>query len=189
MKLKTLVKLMLLTVIILFGAWIYHIRIGGNIHTVIEGELYRSAQPTPEQIEKYAEKYGIRTIINLRGRREKADWYHAEKKTATKLGIHHYDWAVSSTMMTPLSHMDHIMRLMKNAPKPILIHCYAGADRTSLGVGIYLYGIKHYSPENAKRKALSVYYGHFPFLWSETDAIGMSFDKFTKAERSQRGLK
>lgn len=189
MTLKTLIKLVILVAVILTCIWIYHIRIGGNIHTVIEGELYRSAQPTPEQIKKYHEKYGIKTIINLRGRREKADWYHEETKMSTKLGIDHYDWAVSSTMMTPLSHMDHILWLMKKAEKPILIHCYAGADRTSLGVALYLYGIKTYSPENAKNEAMSVFFGHFPFLWSETDAIGLSFDKFTKAERSRRGLK
>lgn len=40
----------------------------GNIHTVAQGEAFRSAQPSPQKLERYVQAHGIRTVINLRGR-------------------------------------------------------------------------------------------------------------------------
>ena len=187
--LKKLFSALFLLIVLAALYWAYQVYIGGNFHTVIDGELYRSAQPTAADIRKYQEKYGIKTIINMRGQRPGKDWYEDEIKTSTKLGIVHYDWAFSSTLKTPLTHMDHVMWLMKNAEKPILIHCMAGADRTGLGVAVYLYGIKNIPAKEAKNRALSVIYGYFPYLWSETDSIGESFDKFARADKKGRGLK
>lgn len=188
-----MIKKAILTLFLIFFTilliWGYNIYVAGNFHTVIEGELYRSAQPTPEQIKKYSEKYGIKTIINMRGRRPGKVWYEEEVKASTALGIQHYDWAFSSTLETPLSHMDHLLWIMKRAEKPILIHCMAGSDRTGMGVAIYMYGIKTWSPENSKAEGLKIRYGHFPYLWSKTTEIGRSFDKFTAANRKSRGLR
>src|SRR3954454_9519239 len=51
------------------------LHLGDNFHAVVPGELYRSAQPTPELITDYHVKYGIKTVINLRGENVGSDWY------------------------------------------------------------------------------------------------------------------
>jgi len=50
------------------GAYLAMLQLTGNFHTVIAGELYRSAQPSAADIAEYKQKAGIRTIVNLRGR-------------------------------------------------------------------------------------------------------------------------
>ncbi len=47
--------------------YLSYLQLSGNFHEVIAGEFYRSAQPTGAEIEGYAHRYGIKTIVNLRG--------------------------------------------------------------------------------------------------------------------------
>ncbi|MFD2031462.1 tyrosine-protein phosphatase [Ancylobacter dichloromethanicus] len=50
---------------------------------------------------------------------------------------------------------------MKDAKKPILIHCQAGADRSGLASALYLAAIKKNSAEAEAEAQLSIRYGHF----------------------------
>src|SRR5437762_10917744 len=61
--------------------------IGGNVHTVIPGKLYRGAQPTSASLRALSQSYGIRTIVNLRGSCNPQDWYVEEAQAAQELGI------------------------------------------------------------------------------------------------------
>lgn len=58
----------------------------GNMHTVIPGELYRSATLSPEQLSALIEKEVIRTIINLRGGETSHGWLRAEIAAAEARG-------------------------------------------------------------------------------------------------------
>src|SRR5262245_46726283 len=40
--------------------------VGPNFHTVLPGRVYRTAQPSPDRLERLVRGYGIRTVINLR---------------------------------------------------------------------------------------------------------------------------
>ena len=40
---------------------------GSNRHTVIPGRVYRSAQPSADDLREQIETVGIRTVLNLRG--------------------------------------------------------------------------------------------------------------------------
>ena len=72
------------------------LQITGNFHSVIPGELYRSAQPTPQKISKYHHQYNIKTVINLRGTNQEAQWYIDEIAEAKKLRISHIDFCMSA---------------------------------------------------------------------------------------------
>src|SRR5437870_5021947 len=50
--------------------WLSH-----NLHTVIPGRVYRSAQLSPDLLERVIGTYGIRTVINLRGCGDPSPWY------------------------------------------------------------------------------------------------------------------
>ena len=56
----------------------------GNFHTLVAGEVYRSAQPTAEAIAAYSKAYGIRTILNLRGEKPHERWYRDEVAAAAR---------------------------------------------------------------------------------------------------------
>lgn len=141
------------------GAYLGFLQLSGNFHTVIAGELYRSAQPTAGQIEDYAQNYGIRTIVNLRGASKDASWYTDEIATAQKLGIKHIDFRMVSSKGLTAEQADQLVALLKDAPKPILIHCQAGADRTGLASVIYSQRIAGVPTDKAEQQ-LSLYFGH-----------------------------
>lgn len=149
---------------ICLGGYAGFLQLSGNFHTVVEGELYRSAQPTPVQLEAYVRDHGIKTVINLRGP-SAGTWYHDEIETAKTLGVEHIDFKMSASEHFTPKRADQIIAIMAQAPKPILIHCQAGADRSGLVSAIYSYWIAGKS-EQASEGQLSFYFGHvgIPFL-------------------------
>lgn len=141
------------------GGYPLYLQLAGNFHTVIEGQLYRSAQPTPQQLERYVAKHGIKSIINLRSSGDKGTWYSAELATAGKLGVVHVDFPMSASKVLPPERADQLVALMASLPKPILIHCQAGSDRTGLASALYSNRIAGRDEEAAERQ-LSYYFGH-----------------------------
>jgi protein tyrosine/serine phosphatase len=141
------------------GGYIGYLKLVGNFHTVIEGQLYRSAQPTPSQLETYVREHGIKTVINLRGENSNADWYGAEIAATRDLGVEHIDFRMSATTEFTPQRASEIVAIMEAAPKPILIHCQGGSDRSGLVSALYSNRIAGVAAETAERQ-LSLYYGH-----------------------------
>jgi protein tyrosine/serine phosphatase len=142
------------------GVYLAVVLSDGNFHVVVPGELYRSAQPTPDEIADYAESYGIKTIINLRGTDTNAVWYRAEIAESDKLGIAHIDFRMSPKRELTEPQAAALIALLKHAKKPILVHCANGADRTSLASALYLAAVDH-DGEEAAENQISLWYGHF----------------------------
>jgi undecaprenyl-diphosphatase len=103
-----------------------------NFHEVTTGEVYRSAQLSPGTLKSKVETHGIRTVVSLRRPRPKESWYRNEKQAAAELGIGHHDIAMDLTFSPRIDHLLELRDLLEGAPKPLLVHCRAGADRTGL---------------------------------------------------------
>ena len=103
-----------------------------NVHEVIPGEIYRSAQLSTGTLENVVEQHGIKTVLSLRRPKPGKSWYINEKATAGSLGIEHYDIALDLTFSPRIDHLLELRDLLEGAPKPLLVHCRAGADRTGL---------------------------------------------------------
>ena len=155
--------------------WSSYFFIYGNFHKV-DKDVYRSAQLFSFNMPYYLEKHQIKSILNLRGVSTKK-WYKDEISISKEHHITHYDYAIGDRKIASMKEMNTIINLIKNAPKPLLIHCKAGADRTSLAVALYKYNIKH---ENNAKEAISIIYGHFPWFGSKTIAMDKSFEKYIK---------
>lgn len=145
--------------VLLLAAYLGFLQVSGNFHTVIAGELYRSAQPTAAQIEDYARRYGIQTIVNLRGASDNASWYFEEVAAAKRLGINHMDFRMRASKQLTAAEADALVAMLKDAPKPILIHCRGGADRTGLASVLYSQRIAGI-PTGRAEQQLSLYFGH-----------------------------
>jgi protein tyrosine/serine phosphatase len=170
-----LVGLLLLTVIILSG-WVLGVRASGNVHEVEPGQLYRSAQLSGCSLNEVIDHYGIRTVINLRGRNPDAIWYRDETAITTRKGITHIDIGMSSSKEPDAATINQLIEAFKSAPKPILIHCEAGADRSGLASAIFELVIAH-RPASVAEEQLSFYYGHFPWFTSKTGAMDNAFER------------
>ncbi len=62
------------------------LRLSGNFHTVVPDQFYRSSQLSPTALEGYVQRYGVKTIINLRGAEPNKKWYRDEKQVADASG-------------------------------------------------------------------------------------------------------
>ena len=158
---------LVLVPLVAFGVFILFLHLSGNFHEVVKAELYRSAQPTADQISSYARDYGIRTIVNLRGAAPKRPWYRDEIARAKELGIEHVDFKMSARRELSPTETEHLIAILRDAPKPILIHCQGGADRSGLVSAIYLHAVHGADVETAE-KQISIRYGHIsiPYLSS-----------------------
>ena len=96
-----LVKAILLAAVVMFVAETLRIFAGSNFHSVVPGKCYRSAQPSTAFLESAQRANGIRTIINLRGENEDADWYQEESQTVRRLGMDLIDAGLSSKEQAP----------------------------------------------------------------------------------------
>lgn len=175
---KSIIRLVVaaFTVVALYFSWIgIQQYVFGNVHAVIPGELYRSAQLTEAQIKTMREKYGIKSIINLRGENKGSPWYDNELKASQNLGIEHMDFRMKSSRLLNYEQVQKLVQMMRDAPKPLLVHCMAGADRTGLASALYLAEIAK-KGEEAAESQLSLRYGHMPFWWSRTQAMDNTFE-------------
>jgi protein tyrosine/serine phosphatase len=157
------------------GLYLAFLQLSGNFHEVVAGELYRSAQLTPEGLAAVVRSHGIRTVINLRGASPRRDWYRGEIDEARRLGLTHVDFAMSAARPLTSAEANTLIRVMAEAPKPILIHCRSGADRTGLVAALYVAAIKKGSERSAEAQ-FSPAYGHFSIPFTGAYAMDRTFE-------------
>lgn len=139
----------------------YDAFLGTNLHAVVRDRVYRSAQLDGPGLAKVAREYGIRTIINLRGRDEASRWYMDESRSTHDLGIALEDIALSSGRMPPVDEVRRILEILDHSEPPILIHCRRGADRTGLVSAVARLWLTEDDLPRASRQ-LGVRYAHLP---------------------------
>jgi protein tyrosine phosphatase (PTP) superfamily phosphohydrolase (DUF442 family) len=152
----------------------------GNLHTVSAGVLYRSAQLSGNEIRAAVGEYGIKSVLNLRGAHKGESWYDDEMAAAGALGLAHFDYPLSAKRFVTNQQIEDILGILRQAPKPLLIHCKSGADRAGLVAALYRYSDTGASAAQADQE-LSLVYGHFPYLTSRSVAMDNSFWAFVHA--------
>ncbi len=149
----------------------------GNLHAVSEGILYRSAQLNKNETEWAVREYGIKSVLNLRGAHQGQPWYDDEIAASGELGLVHYDYPLSAKRLVTSHQIAELLDIVRGAPKPLLIHCKSGADRSGLVAALYRFAETGASAADADRE-LSLIYGHFPYLTSRSGAMDDSFWAF-----------
>ncbi len=160
--------------VVMAAAWVLGLRLTGNVHEVDATQVFRSAQLSPARLTELVNAKGIKTIINLRGEHPEDDWYRDEVSAGEKLGLAYENLALSANHEPDNATLKRLVELMRNAKRPLLIHCEAGADRSGLASALYRLAVKGDPPDIAARQ-LSFRYGHFPWLWSGTGAMDRAF--------------
>ncbi|MEO1958224.1 MAG: dual specificity protein phosphatase family protein [Nautiliaceae bacterium] len=146
-----------------------------NFHKVDNG-VYRSAQLTPWRLKKMIKKYGIKTIINLRGN-NKNYLYKREKEICEEMGVEYYSVSLLSRSPEKIrkEELEKLVNILKNAKKPLLFHCKAGADRTGF-VAVLWHILKGRDKEWAIKKELRLKYLYLP--WSKAGKIKRVFELY-----------
>jgi protein tyrosine/serine phosphatase len=174
----------LLAVVLLPLAFYGLLHVDHNRHEVQPGVLYRSAQLPVNEFVGLAKSVGLRTVINLRGENSGRDWYDAQYQAARSLGVGFINYRMSASKELTPAQMTELARILRDAPKPVLIHCGSGSDRTGLACALYLFDAGH--PPEAVADQLSLRFGHFPYLWSGSWAMDNSLKAYAEYLRASR---
>jgi protein tyrosine/serine phosphatase len=124
---------------------------------VVPGVLARSNQPLPWQIAAEA-RAGIRTVINLRGRRPGCGSDALAREACLRAGIALVDAPFESRGAPHRDRLIRLAALFETIAYPALIHCKSGADRAGLVAAVFLL-LRGAAPEAAARQ-LSWRFGH-----------------------------
>jgi protein tyrosine phosphatase (PTP) superfamily phosphohydrolase (DUF442 family) len=160
-----------------------YLKISGNIHPVEAGVVVRSGQLTSGELKQAIAAHGIRSVLNLRGANPGQSWYDDELAATQARGAAHYDYRLSARRPVTAAQAEEILQLIRNAPKPILVHCKTGADRT--GVVSALYQFTRGVPASEAERELSLRFGHFPWLGSRSVAMDDSFHAYVEQAASR----
>jgi protein tyrosine/serine phosphatase len=182
-KFKSRVQAVALSVALLSTAvsgYLGYQHVSGNIHEVEPSVLYRSGQLDGGALQDFVVRKNIRTIVNLRGAHPDKQWYALEQSIAEGNGIDYVPLSLSARSEPDMVTMMRLATILRDAPKPILVHCHGGADRAGLASAIYELVSGGKSVDEAAEQ-LSLAYGHFPWLGSRTGAMDRAFRSFAVA--------
>ena len=158
----------------LAGGWAIGLQLVGNVHVVEPGVLYRSAQLNEQKLADVIAAYGIKSVINLRGENSGSWWYDNEVAVTTAHGTSHLDVRMSALQDPADATIAKLMETMRTAPRPILIHCQSGSDRTGLAAALFERFVER-RPADIAAHQISFRYGHFPWLGSRTTAMDRTY--------------
>jgi len=134
-----------------------------NFHWVVPGEAARSAQAYAGRLGPFLRRHGIRSLINLRGRNPEFGWWRYEARETEALGISHVDVMLDSRHLPQREVLSALFEAFDKAPKPFLVKCSGGQDRTSLAAALYILHREGWNAFAAAEAQFSRWpYLHFP---------------------------
>lgn len=119
----------------------------------LDDDVYRSEQPNRQGFEEIYAK-GIRSIINLRTN-------HSDASLVEGLGFYMFNVPMTAW---GFKEADVVLALkaIQAAPKPVLVHCQYGADRSGVVLAMYRIVFQDWTKEDALAELTN---GGFGFHW------------------------
>jgi protein tyrosine phosphatase (PTP) superfamily phosphohydrolase (DUF442 family) len=127
-----------------------------NVYRV-DADLWRANQPGRRRLSRLKSR-GVRSVLCLRGDNNSAPAI-MEKRAAADLGLPLRFVRMRTYKLPKAEVLLEALSLLRSLPKPMLVHCKSGADRTGLMVTLYLHVLRGVPLQEARR-ALSWRYGH-----------------------------
>ncbi len=152
-----------------------YILLGTNFHTVIAGEVYRSAQLPASALERFIRDRHIRTVINLRGCCDPEAWYLEEGRVTHRNNVSQEDLSFSAGRLPSVVALHELLDVLDHSEYPILFHCHKGADRTGMASAIALL-LRTDTPLEEGRAQLGFRFGHLAL--GRTANIDRFFDLY-----------
>jgi tyrosine-protein phosphatase SIW14 len=110
-----------------------------NLHKV-DDEIFRCEQPDMLGFQEL-EGLGIKSVLNLRNKHSDSLFLLNSHLNCFKVNMEAKDIADTEIIMA--------LRILKDAPKPIVIHCKHGADRTGVVVAMYRVVFQNWTKDKA----------------------------------------
>ena len=110
---------------------------GYNWRTVEKEAFYGSRQMGGAALERTINKYGIKTVINLRGENSGSEWYDEEAEACKRAGVTLANFSWSKNSLPPPESLATFIDLVENGEGPFLAHCQGGTHRTGAAAACY----------------------------------------------------
>ncbi len=148
-----------------------HIVIGQlrNLYQVSDS-VYRSEQPTKSDFIAL-QKYGIKSVLNLR-------YLHKDTDLISNSQLKFYHVPMLAFYMEFNKFMLS-MKLIKTSPKPILVHCQHGSDRTGAVIALYRIVFQNWTKQAAINELKNGGFGHHTIFFNIPNFIyNIDIDEF-----------
>ena len=150
-------------VLALWLGWeVWYVLGGPNVHTVVPGKVYRGAQQSPADLDALIQRYGIRTVLSLRGCCQPEDWYMDQARVCQAAGVSQEDVSFSAVHLPGKYELRQLVDVLDHTEYPVFFHCRQGADRTGMAAMIALL-LHTDAPYATARRQLGMRYSHLPF--------------------------
>lgn len=124
-----------LAVLVGAGAYLYWAHWTYRFETIDPGKVYSSAAMPPARLEAYVRRYGLRTVIDLRGTRLQPE-VSAESAALAPMGVRHIH--LPSKQVPSPAVVERFLEVMGDPQiYPVLIHCDHGQGRAMVLAAIY----------------------------------------------------
>jgi tyrosine-protein phosphatase SIW14 len=118
-----------------------------NFH-LVNDNLYRGGQPTPEGIKNLA-RIGIRTVVNLRAGNELE-----EEKLVEAAGMRYVQVPMNAFAAPTDEQIAKLLSVLDDvSAAPVFVHCQRGSDRTGTVIACYRIRHDHWDNRKALREA------------------------------------
>jgi protein tyrosine phosphatase (PTP) superfamily phosphohydrolase (DUF442 family) len=129
-----------------------------NASAVVPGRLYRCNHPPPGRLTAMVRRWGIRTVLNLRGATGNGS-DALSRERARHLGLAFVDAPMSSGRAPSRERLMVLLEALRTMREPGLVYCKSGADRAGFAAAVFLL-LQGATVKQAMRQ-LSMRWGHW----------------------------
>ncbi|MEG2077006.1 MAG: hypothetical protein RRY34_10925 [Victivallaceae bacterium] len=130
-------------------------------------EIYRSPQPDQNEFKILAE-HGFKSVLNLRNN-------NSDAKLIGENKLREFRLRTNAGSLTEAELVSALM-ILKNAPKPIVVHCWHGADRTGSVIAAGRIVFDNWSVEAAIAEMRLSQYGYHEWAYGDLLKLLRSID-------------
>lgn len=138
-----------------------------NFDKVSDG-VYRSGQPDRKQFGALVKTCGVKSVLNLR-------LNHHDDDEAEGLPLRLYTIPMRAGNIQ-YAQIVEAMVVLRDSPKPILVHCWHGSDRTGCIVALYRMVFEGWPKGKAIREFKSPRFGHHEDIYPNIDRFLRELD-------------
>ncbi len=152
-----------LTATVIVGAlllWLHLRPPVSHFQEVRAGVLYRGAQPGGEAMETLAHRFGIRTVINLRGTKPDEGWWSTEKEFCRLHAMNMIDINLADANIEAAGLRQFLAVVTDPNCQPVFVHCEHGSARTGFVSAAYRVAIDGWSSHAALHEAKDLRFNH-----------------------------
>lgn len=117
----------------------------------VSAEVFRCEQPSASEM-KELETFGIKAVVNLRE-------FHSDADEAAGTALKISEIKLDAGELT-YGQLVAALKLLLAAPKPAVVHCWHGSDRTGAVIAGYRVAVEGWSPADALDEMVNGGYGH-----------------------------